>query len=190
MTQLRRAPPCGEQMTIWNADCCSARVSVSPRFVAVASSSRSRNTGAKRSGTGPNSVSRPTRCFGTRYVSSALCSHVAHSLVGVAVADEGPVLELRFHHPLNPVAPLPSGRSPARDASGSTRACSSSAASPRIFKDPPPFVVVLGPVVLPARVAEDAVHEFVLLDQLRSRPCSWHRTAGRRPAAGRSPSCR
>ncbi len=56
----------GEQMTIWNADCCSARVSVSPRLVAVASSSRSRNTGAKRSGTGPYSVSRPTRCFGTR----------------------------------------------------------------------------------------------------------------------------
>ena len=68
-----------EQMTIWKADCSSARVSVSPRLVAVASSSRSRNTGAKRAGTGPYGVSRPTSRFGTRYVSSARCSHVAHA---------------------------------------------------------------------------------------------------------------
>ena len=43
----------GEQITIWNADSRSARVRVSPRSVELANSSRSRNTGARRSGTWP-----------------------------------------------------------------------------------------------------------------------------------------
>ena len=46
-----------EWATIWHAESSRACVSVSPRLVAVASSSRSRKTGAKRSGTGPYGVS-------------------------------------------------------------------------------------------------------------------------------------
>ena len=53
-----------EQITSWHAESSSAAVRMSPRFVAVASSSRSRKTGAILSGTGPNSVSRPTSRFG------------------------------------------------------------------------------------------------------------------------------
>ena len=56
----------GEQMTIWNCDSRSARVSVSPRLVAEASSSRSRKIGAKRAGISPCSPVVPTRRFGTR----------------------------------------------------------------------------------------------------------------------------
>ena len=65
LTQRDRAAV-GEQITICAADCCSASVSLSPRLVAEASSSRSRNTGARRSGMGPNAVSRPTRWRGIR----------------------------------------------------------------------------------------------------------------------------
>jgi hypothetical protein len=68
----------GEQMTIWHADARRDSVSISPKLVEVASSSRSRNTGAKRSGMRPIGVSRPTICFGGRYASSALCSQEAH----------------------------------------------------------------------------------------------------------------
>ena len=83
-----------EQMTSWHADCSSAAVRMSPRFVAVASSSRSRKTGASRWGTGPNSVSRPTSRSGQPVGFERLVQPLRPLLVGVAVADEGPVLEL------------------------------------------------------------------------------------------------
>jgi hypothetical protein len=81
----------GEQITIRFFDCASAALTVRPRSVALASSSRSRKIGSSRVGTMPAGVVWPTRRFGTRQVSSALCSPLRPGFVLVAVADEGEV---------------------------------------------------------------------------------------------------
>ena len=64
-TQRERAAA-GEQITTSAAESASAAVMVLPRSPAVGSSSRSRNTGPRRAGTGPWRPAVPTRRFGTR----------------------------------------------------------------------------------------------------------------------------
>jgi len=76
LTHLERAA-FGEQITIWQPDSRSASLMTSPRSVAEASSSRSRNMGLRRRGASPRAVCAPTSRRGGRYDSSDLCSHVA-----------------------------------------------------------------------------------------------------------------
>lgn len=55
-----------EQITIGKADCSSASVRVEPWLIAVARSSRSRNTFALRTGTGAKGVGCPRSTWGSR----------------------------------------------------------------------------------------------------------------------------
>src|SRR6185312_16335735 len=76
----REVAAAGEQITIWFSDWASASLTLRPRSVALASSSRSRKTGFSRRGMVPCVVVVPTNRDGTLYVSSALCSQSAHAL--------------------------------------------------------------------------------------------------------------